>query len=92
MQINYKTKEEYKNGNAQELANVQAMKGYKQGEWLTFLQAKELGLSIIKGSKGVHLVRVFDTDKSDSAGKPKTAIKGFTVFNIEQTELKEDNK
>jgi antirestriction protein ArdC len=83
MQKNHVTGVEYTNGNSAQLSDIQTKNGYKASEWLTFLQAKEKGLMIKKGSKGVRLVRVFDTDKGE-LGKEKKAVKAFTVFNIEQ--------
>ena len=63
------------------------MKGYKCNEWITFVQCNKCNRSIKKGEKGTKLVRVFFTDKTDTAGNEKKAIKTFTVFNIEQTKL-----
>jgi len=84
MQINHITKKEYTKGNANMLADVQLEKGYAKSEWITFLQAREIGKQVIKGSKGVRLCRVFSTDKTTSTGKAKKAVKNFSVFNIEQ--------
>lgn len=83
MQINHITKVTYTKGNAEALTQAQAQGKYKAGEWLTFLQAREIGKQIIKGSKGIRLCRVFATDKGE-LGKEKKAVKNFSVFNIEQ--------
>lgn len=87
MQKNNVTGLEYTKSNQAQLLNIKAQAGYQSDEWLTFLQAKEKGLSIKKGSKGVRLMRVFATDEGE-LGKEKKAVKSFVVFNIEQTEVK----
>ncbi len=84
MPTNKKTGQVYTRQNSAILEQIKAQKGYLSNEWLTFLQGKELGLSVKKGEKGTRLVRVFDTDNSDTAGKAKKAVKSFVVFNIEQ--------
>lgn len=86
MQINHITKQPYTRQNAQILEQTKVSRGLYSCEWLTFLQAKEQGLKIKKGSKAVHLARVFDTDNTDTAGQLKKAIKHFCVFNLSDTE------
>jgi len=87
MQRNHITQIEYTKSNATTLEEAKVSNGFTSDEWLTFIQAKESNRQIIKGSKGIRLVRVFDTDKTDTAGKAKKAIKGFTLFNLNQTEI-----
>lgn len=87
MPKNKKTNIAYKGNNLDILEQVKTNKGYLSNEWVTFLQAKEMGLKIKKGEKGTMLVRVFDTDKTDTAGETKKAIKRFFVFNVEQCQL-----
>lgn len=81
-QINFKTKEAYTNSNAYVLATVQDDNSNFSNEWLTFVQAKELGKQIIKGSKGVQLQRVITVNNK---GKDEQRVTRFTVFNIMQT-------
>lgn len=85
MQINHITKETYTKNNLDILSDIQSSKSYKCNEWITYLQCKQVDRQVIKGEKGTKLVRVFFTDKNDTAGNEKKAIKTFTVFNIEQT-------
>lgn len=86
MQINHITKQPYTKQNAILLTITLADRGLDTPEWLTFIQAREHGLKVKKGAKGVHLARVIDTDGTDSQGKPKKAIKSFCVFNLSDTE------
>lgn len=82
MQINHVTKIEYAGGNNDTLNHTQRTAGYKTNQWLTFLQARDLGLTIKKGSKGIRLMRVCE----DKKNKSKKFVKSFTVFNIDQTQ------
>lgn len=84
MQINHKTKQKYEGSNADSLNHIQSSQGFTSNEWLTFLQAKELGFKIKKGSKGNKIVRVLEVQ--DEKGKEKKRIKSFTVFNLDQCE------
>ena len=64
--------------------------GYNSNEWITFLQAKGLGLKIKKGSRGVKIFRGFaSVEEKNKEGKIKAKsvpLGWHTVFNIEQTE------
>jgi antirestriction protein ArdC len=83
--INYVTNVEYTGNNAIELSES----GFSDPRFLTFNQARKVGLKIKKGSKGIRLVRVVNVDKLNKmTGKleKKKAPKYFTVFNISQTE------
>jgi antirestriction protein ArdC len=77
MQSNYLTGQEYKGQNAL----VLAMSGFQSTEWLTFLQVKEVGGTVIKGSKGTQIIKVIEDKDTDKIG-----IKTYTVFNTEQCE------
>ena len=48
LQINASTKEAYQGKNQEELLNAKAGNNFKSNEWLTFLQAKNLGLRVKK--------------------------------------------
>ena len=89
MQYNKISGKDYEGRNQAELQAVKDMKGYQSDEWITFLQARELGLKIKAGSKSVSVFRGF----SKVEGKTKAgALRvdsvplGFArVFNLDQT-------
>jgi len=89
-QYNKKTGKAYEGRNQAELLNAKASNNYKSDEWLTFLQARELGLKIKKGSKGVGIFKGFGKiEKKDKDGKIKveSGHYGFAkVFNMDCTE------
>lgn len=91
-QINHVTGVAYQGSNQDTLSHAQIKLGFKSNEWLTFLQARDRGLRVKKGSKGVHLGRLVEGEKETKEGKVKKYIsmRGFTVFNIEQTEKVEE--
>jgi len=79
----------YEGGNQRELAHS----GYKSPEWATFLQWRDAGYKIIKGSKGTCLrtfVRYSKVAKVNGKNKEDTghAPRYFTVFNRGQVEKK----
>lgn len=86
-QINHVTKKEYTGENETALEVIKATMGFTSDEWLTFIQAKNAGFKVIKGSKGVGLKRVVKYNKLKK-GKvvEETGIKGFRVFNLNQVE------
>ncbi len=85
---NFSTGDEYQNGNLICLEIARITRGYKSPYWLGFGQAKKMGLSIIKGSKGSIILRPVAIKKEllDSNGKPvKDALgnpefSAFTLF------------
>ena len=86
--INFKTKQEYTNTNAEILANSEFTSPY----WLTFKQALELGMVVIKGESGTELKRVvIKKVKNKETGKieEKKLLKRFYVFNLEQIKKRE---
>ena len=54
-QYNYLTQKIYQGKNQAELTNAKEKGGYISDAWVTFLQARELGLRIKKGSHGEHI-------------------------------------
>lgn len=91
-QFNQITKKEYQGQNQTDLLSAKNKFNFKSDAWLTFLQAKELGLKIKKGSKSVTIFRGFqefsELDKVDKKIRNYTAPLGFAhVFNLDQTEL-----
>ena len=89
-QYNKKTGKAYEGRNQAELLTAKENNNYQSDEWLTFLQARELGLKIKKGSKGVGIFKGFTkTETKDKDGKIKvgSAPLGFAkVFNMDCTE------
>lgn len=71
--------------------------GFCSSSWLTFKQARELGGSVKKGSKGVQVV-YFSTVERETTNRETGEIdtravgflKSYTVFNLEQCESIED--
>ena len=70
-----------------------ANRGYRQAAWLTFRQAKELGGHIRKGEKGIGIVyastfkkKSTDPETGEESQEQRSFLKGYTVFNVEQTE------
>lgn len=66
---------------------------YQFSRWLTFKQARDAGLSIRKGSKGVRVVfvktverRTDDDEDEGNATGIVHVMRSFVVFNIEQCE------
>ena len=89
-QYNIISNEEYQGNNQANLMAVKAEKDYKSDAWLTFLQAKDKGLKIKKGSKAVSVFKGFGKVVNETKDK-KTEVKsvpmGFAyVFNLDQTE------
>lgn len=86
----------YQGKNQANLLAVKEDKGYKSNAWLTFLQAKNEGLKIKKGSKGVSIFKGFrKVEVKDKDGNKKIENKpaGFAiVFNLEQTEPYKEDK
>jgi antirestriction protein ArdC len=80
----------YEGHNQAYLQSAKAKAGYKSDEWLTFLQARELKLKVIKGSKSMTIFRGFskvETKTRDGQLRVDSVPLGFAyVFNIEQTE------
>ena len=66
--------------------------GFNSDEWLTFVQANTVGRKVRKGSKATHLTRVVEYGRTNKQGKveKKVGIKGFAVFNLDQTEINPD--
>lgn len=96
-QINAASKLAYQGKNQEELLKAKMENNFKSNEWLTFLQAKNLGLRIKKGEHSTASVfRGFGKfNKKDINGKTteETGPLGFSkVFNLNQTEKIEENK
>ena len=80
----------YRGGNALWLGMVQMAKQYSSPWWLTFKQAKKMGGTVRKGSKGSTAVYwMFIEEKKDGkkTGKRIPFLKHYTVFNIDQCDM-----
>lgn len=88
--FNFLNKNIYQGRNQGELEAYRIVNNFKSEAWLTFLQAKSLGLRIKKGSKSIGVFRGFESfTNKDKDGKLKTESRplGFArVFNLDQTE------
>lgn len=92
MPYNVTTGKEYNGKNIDILLNIQAKKDYSSSAWLTFKQAMDTGRSIKKGSKGTQILKIVTFMGKDADGKEtatRKAPRGYTVFNLDQTELRE---
>lgn len=85
-QINKLTGKPYQGTNQEVLQRT----AFTSNEWLTFKQAQQLGRRIIKGSKGVRLIKMLEVKDSDDDSH--LVPRSFTVFNLEQTTTQEQQK
>lgn len=80
----------YEGRNQAELLTAKKINKYESDEWITFLQAKELGLKIKKGSKSIAVFKgfgEFETKGKDGKVRSESRPLGFAhVFNLDQTE------
>jgi antirestriction protein ArdC len=82
----------YKGVNVLMLWMAAEMQGFAAPIWMTFNQARELGASVRKGSKGslvVYADRIRRSETGDDGEETERDIyfmKGYTVFNVEQIE------
>jgi len=90
-QKNKKTGHFYSGSNLKRLNARKDLEKWSSNEWMTFVQAKELGMKIKKGSKGTPILvlkrftpkeQKENSEKKDSYTYKKTS----TVFNLEQME------
>jgi len=66
-------------------------KGYTNPAWATFKQWQESGANVKAGEKATHIVffkPVKTTDKVTGKDSGYCVIKGYAVFNVEQTDMK----
>ncbi len=85
--INGTTGEEYQGKNAQTLAAHTKAGGYEAPIYLTFLQALNIGRCVRKGEHGVRICKVIETkDQADGTGRTRRGMRGYTVFNLAQTD------
>lgn len=98
VQKNFITKQAYTKGNQIDLLTIKDTCGYISDYWVTFLQAKGMGLNIKKGESGVKLGRVIGgavEDKDGNTVLPADSVKSFkkfVVFNLDQTDYREQEE
>lgn len=80
--MNFITREPYSGKNALTLAIVAA--SYPTPEFLTFRQALSVGRCVRKGEHGTSILKVVQNE--DKEGKTRRGVRGYTVFNIAQTD------
>lgn len=95
-QYNEVTKNVYQGRNQGELLMAKEKHQYKSNSWLTFLQAKKLGLKLVNAKgKGVPVFRGFqeidvkelDSSKKEVSTRRETRPMGYAyVFNMDLTE------
>ena len=89
-QYNAVSNKSYEGLNQEHLKEMKIKNSFESDKWVTFLQARNMGLKIKKGSHGVSIFRGFGTvELKDKEGKIKvsSAPLGFArVFNLDQTE------
>lgn len=94
IQINKITGESYQGQNQVDLQVAKQNNNYQSNEWLTFLQAKSLGLMIKKGSKGVSIFKGFGkaewVDKNGKLKIDSVPLGSARVFNLDCTQKYED--
>lgn len=84
--MNAETRRPYSGINSLILMSALMANGWEKPLFLTFNQAKKLGGSVLKGSKGTQVVFLGTHTKEDEHGDEKTYrfLKTFTVFNVAQ--------
>lgn len=82
------TKHNFTGWNVWQLEIEMLLNGYNTAKWSTFPQYKNDNNSVKKGEHGARITLAIHTKKEDENGEEKTNVffKGYTVFNIEQTE------
>jgi len=80
----------YQGKNQTNLLTVKKEKNFSSNAWITFIQAREQGLKIKKGSKAVGIFKGFgkvERKTKDDKVRTKNVPMGFAyVFNLDQTE------
>src|ERR1700722_3612215 len=90
---NYATRKTYNGSNILALWMTQAAFGYPTADFLTFVQAKELGANVRKGEHGTPIVfagpRVYERENEQGEKETVrggTILRGYTVFNVAQVD------
>lgn len=86
---NAATKTSYSGINILALWSNAMRNNYQSHLYLTFKQCKDLGGNVMKGEKGVRIVKLLTFSKENDEGlkvKSGAALRAYTVFNIDQCE------
>lgn len=81
----------YRGINTVALSLSAQQRGYQSRHWLTFRQAKEMGVSVRSGEKGTHVVlfkpirAIHTTHDGEEQRNTFCLMRTFCVFNVEQT-------
>lgn len=87
---NYISQKPYQGINRLLLGMASMSKGYGNPAWATYKQWNETGVHVKEGEKASHIVffkPVKGTDKTTGEDKAYCVIKGYAVFNAEQTDI-----
>jgi len=80
----------YQGQNQSDLQLTKQLNSYQSDGWVTFLQARNLGLKIIRGNKGTSIFRGYSTaynkDKNGKIKKDYMPLGFAKVFNLDQTQ------
>ena len=88
---NYITKKEYRGTNVFSTAMSTFKNGFKSNEWATFKQWQSKGFKVDKGSKATYIIffsKVEIEDKKEKDKKFIPILKGYPIFNADQTNYK----
>jgi antirestriction protein ArdC len=87
---NFVSQKPYQGINRLLLGMSSMSRGYSNPAWATFKQWQESGASVKSGEKATHIVffkPVKTTDKATGKDSAYCVIKGYAVFNVEQTDM-----
>jgi antirestriction protein ArdC len=87
---NFVSQKPYQGINRLLLGMSSMAKGYSNPSWATFKQWQESGANVKSGEKATHIVffkPVKTTDKATGKDSAYCVIKGYSVFNVQQTDM-----
>jgi antirestriction protein ArdC len=84
---NQKTGLAYQGKNSLILQAQKDLQGFSSSGWLTFLQARELGYKVKKGSKATAIIKVVKSEKKKGDKIiDNSCVRFYKVFNLNQIE------
>jgi len=91
MQYNHITGQDYHGQNQVNLSRAKKSNGYNSNAWITYLQARSLGLQVKKGQHGVRIASPFlksdvKNEKTSKIEKKSFILRFYSVFNLDQTQ------
>lgn len=88
VQVNGITMKPYAGENQMVLKLVAMKCQFVINEWVTFLQAKQLGRRVKKGARGTRITKMVEKEiERDGMKRRELYPRHYVVFNLEQTEL-----